>query len=100
MVTFADYLFLLLIIGVVVFVIYLVVKDCKNKQIKEEKQNIKVNKFGEKKQICFWCKEEINVGAKLCPHCGKVPTKAGRDNKQIEILIGIVLIILSIMLWF
>ena len=97
---FDDVLFLLVIVGVISFIVYLVIKDNKKRQSIEENENVIVKKNGDKKQICFWCKQEINVGARICPYCKKVPTKSGRDNRQIEIFIAIILILLSIFLWF
>lgn len=97
---FDDVLFLLVIVGVISFIVYLVIKDNKKRQSIEENENVIVKENGDKKQICFWCKQEINVGARICPYCKKVPTKSGRDNRQIEIFIAIILILLSIFLWF
>lgn len=97
---FNDVLFIFAIVGIVSFGIYLVVKDNNKKAKKEEGKNIIFNSDGQKKQICYWCKQEINVGAKICPYCKKVPTKIGRDNRQIEIFIAILLIIIAFAILF
>lgn len=85
---------------IIVVAIYLIVKSNEKKQKAEEDESIITNEKGEKKQICFWCKQEINIGAKICPYCRKVPTKSGRDNRQVEIFITVILILIAIMLWF
>lgn len=97
---FNDVLFIFAIIGIVSFVIYLVVRDNNKKAKREEEKSIIFNNNGQKKQICYWCKQEINVGAKICPYCKKVPTKTGRDNRQIEIFIAILLIIIAFAILF
>lgn len=95
----ADFLFITIPLTLIICIIMFVIKDNKKRNLKENEQNsIIVNE--DKKPLCYWCKQKINSGAKICPYCKKVPTKTGNDNRQVEIFIGIILFVISFFLLF
>lgn len=95
-----EFLFLSIPTALIIIVIIFVINDNKKRQKKEETQNYIVSNDNVIKQQCYWCKQAIEKETKICPFCKKVPTKAGNENRQVEIFVGVILCIIAFLLLF